>query len=227
MLALLADFISLVFPKNCAACGNPLFKQERAICLLCITKLPQTNYHNDPENPVAKIFWGRIQLEQATAFYQFTKKGKVQHLLHELKYKGNKECGIRAGELFGKVLKDSPFQHCSLIIPVPLHPKKQQKRGYNQSEQLAAGLSKSMGIPLNTTAFARAYHTGTQTKRSRIDRWLNVSERFVVKDGEALKGQHILLVDDVVTTGATLEACAAALRENSNVKISVAALAHA
>lgn len=227
-MSLLDDFISLIYPKICAACGNSLFKHEEVLCNFCEFHLPQTNFHMEEENPVAALFYGRTKVESAAAYYHFNKGSKVQRLIHLLKYKGRRDIGIYLGKQYGSFLKTSPFfNSIEVIIPVPLHWKKQRKRGYNQSEQFASGLGISMKIPLDTHTLYRKKATETQTKKSRFKRWENVAEIFALKEPEKLVGKHILLVDDVITTGATLEACLLALNEIPGIRISVATIAAA
>ncbi|MBL0328160.1 MAG: ComF family protein [Bacteroidetes bacterium] len=225
---MLNDFISLIFPQVCASCGNSLYKNEQTLCTYCVYHLPKTNFHLNNDNPVAKIFWGRVDIQSAAAFYGFNKGGRVQHIIHQLKYKGRKEVGFAVGKLYGYELKmcDS-FKTVDTIIPVPLHSKKIKKRGYNQSEAFAEGLSVSMGVPANVKTLFRAYESETQTKKSRFSRWQNVESIFQLKDIKSLEGKHVLLVDDVVTTGATLEACAQTLQQIPGIKISVATIAYA
>jgi ComF family protein len=188
--------------------------------------LPKTNFHKDKDNPVNKVFWGRVDVEMATSFYLFSKKSKVQNLLYGLKYKGVKEVGIVLGELFGFELKESIFyRDIDFIIPVPLHKNKLKKRGYNQSEWIANGLSKSMKVPVKLDSLYRKSDSETQTKKSRYKRWENVGEIFGLANND-LEGKRILLVDDVVTTGATIEACAQLLVEQ-NCKVLVATIAYA
>ncbi|MFB0925429.1 MAG: phosphoribosyltransferase family protein [Vicingaceae bacterium] len=173
--------------------------------------MPKTNFHKDQENPVNKIFWGRVQIKMATSFYLFSKKGKVQNLLHHLKYKGVKEVGSVVGKLMGYDLNESKqFKEVDFIVPVPLHKNKLKKRGYNQSECIAQGISEAMKIPINTLTLFRKEDSQTQTKKSRYKRWENVGEIFGISNKD-LDGKNVLLVDDVVTTGATLEACAQVL----------------
>jgi ComF family protein len=220
------DFFNLIFPKLCCACNNTLLKNEEIICLSCIISLPKTNFHTDKDNPVNKVFWGRINLEMATSFYVFSKKSKVQNLLHHLKYKGVKEVGSVTGELFGYELNDSEFyRDIDFIVPVPLHQNKMKKRGYNQSEWIARGMSQSMSIPINIDTLYRKSDSQTQTKKGRYKRWENVDEIFGLTNN-GLEGKRVLLVDDVVTTGATIEACAQILIQQ-NCKVLVATLAYA
>ena len=221
------DFFNLIFPKICFACNGVLLKHEKTICTSCQYSLPKTNYHLDKENPLTRVFWGRVDVQNASAYYFFKKKGRVQNLLHQLKYKGAKEVGERIGELYGfDLLKSSWIESIDCIIPVPLNPKKLRKRGYNQSEYFAKGLSKSTKKDLETTILYRNKHSDTQTKKSRFNRWENVSEIFSVNNSEQIVGKHILLVDDVVTTGATIEACVNALLK-VDCKVSIVTIASA
>ena len=177
---------------------------------------------------MARSLWGRVPCEGVAAYLFFRKGSKVQHLLHRLKYKGQYQVGIFLGQLYGQILvNQSPFNTAQLIIPVPLHPKRQRERGYNQSEMFANGLGKVMGISVCTQNLIRNSNSETQTRKSPTDRWDNVKQIFSVIDPEALEGKHILLVDDVFTTGATIEACATALIATCNVRISVATIAYA
>lgn len=225
---MLNDFISLIFPQVCASCGKSLYKNEHSICTYCAYHLPKTNYHTDNANPIAKIFWGRVTIHSASAYYTFGKGGKVQNLIHELKYKGQKEIGVTLGKFYGYDLRKSEqFNTVETIIPVPLHPKKKKKRGYNQSEFFAQGLAESMHATTDFKTLFRAFESDTQTKKSRFNRWKNVESIFQLKDVKSLAGKHILLVDDVITTGATLEACAQTLLQIPDVKISIATIAYA
>lgn len=226
MLNLLDDFISLFYPKVCYACGNSLYRNEEVICTFCRFHLPKTDFHKRPDNPLAVVFWGRVNLENVSAFYFFSKRGKVQRLMHRFKYKGNQEIGVYLGRLYGLELKQEPaYNSIDMIIPVPLHPNKQRKRGFNQSEKFAEGLAQTLGIGLETKALIRTHASETQTRKSRFNRWENVKEIFQVTDPQKIANKHILLVDDVITTGATIEACAKHLLETEGVKVSVASLA--
>ncbi len=220
------DFFSLIYPKNCMACGNNLFKNEELICTSCLFHLPKTNYHLETDNPISQIFWGRCRIHTAAAFYFFTKSGKVQHLVHQLKYKGKKEIGVFIGEIYGKELLKSPdFVQTNVIIPVPLHPKKEKKRGFNQSEVFALGLSYSMNVSVDTHSLIRTFASETQTRKTRFKRWENVKEIFSLQNADHLKYKHLLLVDDVITTGATIEACANLLNTIEGVSINIASIA--
>jgi ComF family protein len=226
ILSLINDFISLVFPHICAACGDSLLKQEETICLSCEFHLPRTNFHLIPENPVSRLFWGKVTLESAAAYLYFNKGNKVQVLIHKLKYQGRKDIGVCLGRQYGQYLKVSSFfQTVQLIIPVPLHKKKLKQRGYNQSEQFAIGLGESMILPVLADVLYRRKETETQTKKSRFQRWQNVDDVFDVNDPELLELKHVLLVDDVITTGATLESCIHTLSSIRGIRISVATIA--
>ena len=224
----LDDFVSLIFPKICAGCGNSLWKNEEVLCHFCEFHLPKTNFHLDEENPVSRLFWGRAKIERGTAFLYFNKGNRVQRLVHQLKYKGRKDIGIYLGAQYGNILRNIvPFNAVHAIIPVPLHKKKYMQRGYNQSEQFAIGLAGSMNVPVNRFLLSRIKATETQTRKSRFNRYQNVREIFTIGNPEEFKDQHLLLVDDVITTGATLESCIEALFKIPGVKISIACIATA
>jgi ComF family protein len=226
MFGWLLDFLSLFFPGTCLLCGGILGRQERLICMVCDFHLPRTNFHTAKDNPLSRAFWGRADIEAATACFYFSKGGKVQQLLHHLKYKGNKEVGLVIGEQYGHILKEAElFEDVDVIIAVPLHQSRQKERGYNQSQLFAMGLSRSMGARLDETALYRKMATESQTRKSRYKRWENVREIFALRNSRELEGKHILLVDDVITTGATIEACVNELRTIPGVRVSVGAIA--
>lgn len=222
------DFIALIFPQACASCGKSLFKNENSICSYCVYHLPKTNFHLDKENPVSKMFWGRVPIHSAGALYGFNKGGRVQRLVHQLKYKGHKKIGFTVGKLYGNELKNCPdFSSVNVVIPVPLHIRKLNKRGYNQSDSFAQGLAESMNADVDLKVLYREFESESQTKKSRFKRWQNVSSIFQLREVKNLEGKHILLVDDVITTGATLEACAQTLMQIQNIKISIVTIAYA
>ncbi len=227
VLDYLNDFISLIYPEICLGCGSALFKNEEIICTLCLNDLPYTNYHQYPKNPVAKSFWGKVHIEAATAFLFFKKGTRVQTLLHQLKYRNQSIVGKKLGKIYGNILVgDEPYNQIQGIVPVPLHPDKLKKRGYNQSESFARGLSETTGLPVYLN-LVRNKFTDTQTRKSRFDRFKNVDQVFTINNPEELINKHLLLVDDVVTTGSTLQACAEALLNIDGVKIYVATIATA
>lgn len=222
----LADFISLLFPQLCHACGESLIKGEELICTDCRYNLPFTNFHLQADNMVARQFWGKINLEAAYAMCYFTKGGKMQHLLHHFKYKGIGKIGNILGNIAGKQLAANPvFSKADAIIPVPLHKSRLRKRGYNQSTCFAEGLSEKLNIPVEEHNLLRIRATETQTHRSRFSRFENMQEVFALTNPQALVHKHIILVDDVVTTGSTLEACGSELLKVEGLKLSIATIA--
>lgn len=223
-----ADFVSLIFPELCQACAKSLYGNEELICADCLYHLPYTDFHLHPDNPVAQKFWGRVPLEAAAALLYFSKGSRVQNLMHQLKYKNKPEVGVYLGKLAGKrLLENTFFSSADIIIPVPLHKQKLLKRGYNQSLSFAEGLAAKLLIPIANNNLIRTTSTESQTKKSRISRYENMKDVFAVKDASQLTGKHALLIDDIVTTGATLEACCNVLLDIPGVKISVAAIAAA
>lgn len=220
------DIISFFFPVYCPVCKMPMHIPGQVICLKCEQGLPATGYAEDPENPVAEIFWGRVQLEGATSLFRFEKGSKYQVLLHLLKYKGSKKIGLFLGKLLGADILHTPFCEAGYIVPVPLHKKKEKQRGYNQSEVIASGISAITGIPVNTTILFRKEYTESQTRKNRFERWENMENVFSLTESNKLpENSTLLLVDDVVTTGSTLEACAEVLLKIPGVRLYVATVA--
>lgn len=220
------DCISLLFPRLCYACSSHLLRNERLVCTECLLLIPRTNFHNDRDNPVEQLFWGRCELERAASFSYYNRGTRIRKLIHNLKYKGIGEIGTEMGRMYGHVLKTSGFlSDIDLIVPVPLHRSKERQRGFNQSDLIADGLAASSGLPVGKKVLVRSSRTQTQTRRSRYERWANVEGIFMLVAPELVAGQHILLVDDVVTTGSTIEACVNELRKAGDVKVSMAALA--
>lgn len=220
--------LTLFFPKLCLACGINPPPQEKDICIHCQYYLPKTEFHLDLENPFTERFWGRVKIEGGASLYYFMKNGRTQKLIHNLKYKGKKKIGVKLGELYGRELRLAKgFENIDLIIPVPLHPKKQHTRGYNQSDMFARGLSETMEIPWRSNILVKTLHNPSQTKKTRMERLENVRVAFRIKNPELLRGKHVLIVDDVLTTGATLEACAEKVLEIPHTKVSLATIAFA
>jgi ComF family protein len=225
---MLRGLLNLLYPNLCASCQEVLLKNENVICYNCLVDLPRSLYYQDIENPIAKLFWGKIKLEIALSAFTFIKKGKVQRLMHELKYQGNTKVGELMGIELGKEIDKAKItDKVDVVIPVPLHKKKLKQRGYNQSQFIAIGVAKVLECEMDTDLLKRMEHSESQTRKSKYERWENVGEAFTLTDANQYIGKHILLVDDVVTTGATLEACCKKLEEIEGVKLSVGTLASA
>lgn len=218
-------FVNLFFPELCEVCGAMLVNQEKMMCTDCLVELPRTDYHLIPENPIEKLFWGRVRIEKATAFFRYSKGSSYHHILHKLKYSGKKEIGFEMGRLFAFSLQGTEFQHTDCIIPVPLHPKKERKRGYNQSYWIALGLSAVLQVPVDHTSVVRIENSSTQTRKNRMERWENVQDIFDVIHPELLENKRIILVDDVITTGATLEGLILCIQKKVNCRIYLLSLA--
>ena len=220
------DFLSLLFPRVCQACGEVLVRNERVLCLNCLADIPYTNYHLERNNDLEKELWGRCYAERVAAMCFYRHGSKIQTLIHRLKYYRIKDIGPYLGEMYGVRLKNSDFlDGIDFIVPVPLHPSKKRLRGFNQSELIARGLSSISDIPINMNILRRAKRSSTQTRKSRVERWENVEGVFELQSGELTDGKHILLIDDVITTGSTIESCINTLKGNWDVKVSVVAMA--
>ena len=219
------SILHVVFPHVCDGCGSDLLNIESRLCIRCVASLPETNFEQHAGNPVEKLFWGRMQIINAAAHFYFTKESLMQHLMHQFKYKSNKELGLQLGRMMGNDLMFSGrFNDIDALIPLPLFPSKEKKRGYNQATVLCDGIAEILNLPVLTNLITRPQHTETQTKKGRIERWKNIEGKFLLKDAKAIQNKHLLLVDDVVTTGATLEACGNELLSAGNVKLSLATL---
>jgi ComF family protein len=217
--------LHLLFPHVCTGCGSDILNEETELCMKCMDAMPETNFELHQNNPVEKLFWGRLPLTGATAQFYFTKESLMQHLMHQFKYKGNKDLGFQLGRLMGIRLKNTNrFSTIDALVPLPLFPAKEKRRGYNQATVLCDGMAEAMGIPVLDKVITRPQHTETQTKKGRIERWKNMEGKFILSKPDAISNKHLLLVDDVVTTGATLEACGAELLKIDNVKLSLACL---
>lgn len=221
------DFIALFYPRYCFACDQGLAKGEETVCSSCMLELPRTNYHANPDNALMKRLYGRVPLQFAAAFFLFRKHGKVQKLLHRLKYNNHPEIGETLGQVYGHDLREYNLdQKIDMIIPVPLHKSKKRKRGYNQSAAFGKGLSTSLNKPCPEDVLVKITKTETQTKKTKLARWQNVKEVFHVAKPEQLHQQNVLLVDDVITTGATIEACAKMLLDAGCKSVSIASIAY-
>lgn len=218
--------LDIMYPDLCLGCGRELIKAEKHICLFCLHEFPKTNYHLQPNNPAEERFWGKVPVYRATSFFLYNKESYSRQFVLSLKYRGSKELAYKMGEMAGEDLLASPdFASVDVIIPVPLHPKKLKKRGYNQCEWIAMGLGSMMKKNVNTTNLVRVKHTATQTTKGVYERYTNTKDIFALRDKNLFCGKHILLVDDVLTTGSTLEACCHPLLQTENIKISIFTLA--
>jgi ComF family protein len=225
---LFSDFTALFFPESCLGCSSGLVKGEEILCTQCILDLPRTGYQFANDNPLKEKFLGRLPVRYATAFLKFRKTGIVQHLIHQLKYNNHPEVGKKLGNFFGKELNDMGMhKEFDVIIPMPLHRSRQRKRGYNQSTSFAEGLMNSLSVSYNDIAVERKINTATQTRKNKSERWENVKHAFLVKIPTAIKDKRVLLVDDIITTGASIEACGQELFANGCKELSIACIAEA
>ncbi len=225
--SILDDFSHLFFPHICAGCGSDRASHRLPLCIQCISQLPLTNFHSYAGNPVEKYFWGRMPVAAATACCHFTEGSVLQDLLHQFKYKGNKELGYFFGRQMGLSLQSADrFAHIDALVPLPLFAARQKKRGYNQSAILCSGIASVLNLPVIEDAVVRLAATETQTRKSRVERWLNMEGKFELTRPAGLSGKHILLVDDVLTTGATLEVCGRQLLKAEGLTLSIATMAY-
>lgn len=219
------SFLHVVFPHVCDGCGSDLLNVESRLCIRCLAALPQTNFEQHTGNPVEKTFWGRMPVVNAASHFYFTKESLMQHLLHQFKYKGNEDLGLQLGRMMGFAIRSSNrFNDIDALVPLPLFPVKEKRRGYNQAAVLCNGISEVLSLPVLNNVIIRPQHTETQTQKGRVERWRNIEGKFYLQDPTAIKDKHLLLVDDVVTTGATLEACGNELLTAENVKLSLLTL---
>lgn len=225
VLRWISNFFNLLYPRICQLCGQPLLQSETVICTSCVMQLPYTNYWKYEDNPVAQKFWGQVEVNNACSLLYYRKGTKVRKLIHHLKYKGNTKIGYKLGYLLGIYLKEQvSYADVSFVVPVPLHPKRLKKRGYNQSDFIADGVAAAMGVEKYSRLVERRIFTQTQTRKNRIERFQNVRSIFVVNKPATIEGKHILLVDDVITTGATIESCAAEILEAVSCKVSIVSI---
>jgi len=217
--------VQLLFPEICPVCGKSLFGFERVICTPCTVHLPVTRYAGMPDNKAASIFWGRLGLVHCSSYLHYKKGNSVQKMIHQLKYRGRQDIGYHLGMLCGRELSGIPsLADVAAIIPVPLHPKKERIRGYNQCHSIARGIASVLDLPvLDRVAVRNAFNT-SQTRKDRYSRWENTQEKFSLCDSGAIADRHVLVVDDVVTTGSTLEALATALSRAGGVRLSIVTL---
>ena len=219
------NFLHLFFPRLCLLCGKPLIESERHLCLHCLYELPRTNYHKRPDNPILKLYAGIPQLQKAAGVFLYEKDGCVQSLVHSFKYRNNKKLAEYLGQITSFELQEQGlFNDIDLLVPVPLHLKKERKRGYNQAEWIARGMASVYNRPVISTILYRKTPTTTQTSKSRYERHLNVEKIFSLHETETFENKHILLIDDVITTSATSLACIDTLTTVPNIRISLFAL---
>jgi len=224
---ILHDFTHLFFPHICAGCGTDILPADNLLCASCYLRLPETGFPQTPGNIIERIFYGRLTLQVAGSAFYFTKDSLIQELIAALKYHGKREIGFYLGKLLGKQLSSSQrFNDVDLLLPLPLNVRKQKKRGYNQAEEICKGITAIWSKPINTTAVARNIFTETQTHKDRIGRWQTMKDVFVVEHPSAIEGKHLLLIDDILTTGATIEACGNAILNIPGTKLSVATVAY-
>ena len=223
-ISVFEEILNLFYPRLCAGCSEPLIKGEKHVCLRCLYHMHRTNFHRERDNRIEQLFWGKVQVKYATAYSFYHKESNLQHMIHKLKYHGEKEIGFELGFELGLDLKDSPFNEIDAIVPIPLHPRRQRKRGYNQAEWIAMGIGNAMKKPVDTTSVRRVVATETQTKKGRFERWQNVENIFEITDAERLRNKHLLVVDDVITTGSTIEACLHAIVSVEGAQVSVACI---
>ncbi|TWO31350.1 ComF family protein [Seonamhaeicola sediminis] len=218
--------INLFFPKVCYACLNLLNDNEDTICVSCRHDLPVTNFHFDNDQSIIKVLYGRANIEQGTALFRFEKQGLVQKLIHGLKYKGYEHIGFTLGNWLGGELRNiATYQNIDVVIPVPLHKNKLRKRGYNQVAKFGKQIALALNADYLDNVLVKITNTKSQTKKTRLARWKESNELFALKNLDIIENKHILLVDDIITTGATMEACALVLNQANNIKISVATMA--
>lgn len=224
----LEDLLGLLFPDLCCGCGTHLYLNETQLCTICLYRLPYTDHHLHAENRAARQLWGRLPCNAVMSLLYFNKGSRVQNIIHNLKYKGRKDLGIRMGKMLAeKLLMNTSFSDIDLIVPVPLHSSRALSRGYNQSMCIAEGIATVLQIPINQSSLVRNKRSATQTKKRRYSRFENMQEVFSIKNRKDIQGKHILLVDDVMTTGATLEACGLTLLTANIGKLSIATIAFA
>ena len=216
----------LFFPHHCAGCGTDRLDKQTEICLRCLHRLPLTHFTAQPDNPIEKIFWGRTHVQAATSLFFYSQDSTMQSLLHELKYRGNQALGIQLGSLLGTALKNTSRFPVDVLVPVPLHPSKEKSRGFNQATLICQGIAAVTGLPVCTTLLRRNAQRSTQTKKDRAARWENMQGIFEATPFNEVPYKNILLIDDVITTGATLEACGQAILEAEERKLWIASVCY-
>lgn len=223
------DLCNFFFPRQCLGCGKKLLLREEALCLQCLSELPKTHFLNTPGNEMECRLWAHPNIRRASSLYLYEKGGKVSRILHGMKYHHQPRLCQQMGRLLAaELLPTGFFEGIDFLVPVPLHPARQRQRGYNQSELLCRGISLLTGIPVRTDLLQRIHNNTTQTHKSSSERWQNTQGLFAAtQPPHPLQNKHLLLVDDVFTTGATLSACITALTSQESIHISIATLAYA
>ncbi|MES1222827.1 MAG: ComF family protein [Bacteroidota bacterium] len=222
----ISNLAHLLFPHVCVNCGSDALNDLQLLCFHCLSELPYTNFALHANNPVEKKFWGRLPVKAAASLFYFNKDSAVQHLLHQLKYQGKKEVGIYLGKMLGeKLVNSNRFMHIDAIIPLPLATKKEMLRGFNQSTIIANGMAEVMNIPVCKNIIIRTKATESQIHKTRIERWENMKDVFSLTNADAIAGKNIILVDDVITTGATAESCGATLLQAKGVSLNIVSVA--
>lgn len=227
MTKIFSQFLHLFYPHNCEGCGSDVVFDSQLLCARCRHRLPETNFFGQDNNPIEKLFYGRVNIQHAGSVYYFTKDSLLQHLIIQLKYRDNKEAGYFLGRMMGSALaRCKKFSSVDALVPLPLNHKKEQLRGYNQAALLCEGIREVWNKPVLSNAITRTRFTETQTRQNRLSRWQNMEGVFAVADAVALQHKHLLLIDDVITTGATLEACSSSLLAVEGVSVSIGAAAY-
>jgi ComF family protein len=220
-------FLHLFFPHLCAGCSSDILNEQALICTACMRSLPFTEFEKMENNPVEKLFWGRTKIQHASSIFYFITDSPLQEIIHHIKYKNNPALGVYMGNIMGLRLKNMlSINKIDFMLPMPLHPKKEYARGYNQASVLCQGIQETTDTPYLNNILLRNFNTGTQTKKSRIERWENVAEVFEISAPSAVQEKHILLIDDVITTGASTEACVNMLIKNKAASVSICSLAY-
>ena len=223
----LDGLIDLFYPSVCKKCGTRLLSRDEILCKKCIYSLPRTNFEQLENNPAAQLFWGKITIKYTFPVYYYRKGETLQKLIHLMKYKNRRDIGIFLGRIIGNIIIRTTFDPTfDMIIPVPLHPKRFKTRGYNQCEQLAEGISAITKIPVMKDVLIREKYNVSQTKKNRFERWSNVDGIFRLTENSKLINKHVLIVDDIITSGSTLEACCKPLTEVPGITISIATVGY-
>ncbi len=223
---MLRDLAYLFYPIYCASCNGALYKNEKLLCTTCRHELPLGNFHNVNAKKIEKVFYGRVKIENAASLFIFQKDSLIQNLIHNLKYKGREEIGEELGKWLGEKLAQNPdYQKIDVVIPVPLHKKRLRERGYNQVKKFGIEIAEKLNASYIDSVLKKNSYHKKQSKHNKGSRWINISETFGIQNESLVANKHILLVDDIITTGATIEACIEALKAIPNIKISIATMA--